>query len=207
MTSKSFPSDLEIARAATAKPLPEIASQMGIGEHLLEPYGSSLAKIRLEAIEELRRSAEGEVRRRHRDHADAARRGQDHDDGRARAGHEAHRQACGHRLAAAVDGPDVRHQGRSGRRWLQPGHPDGPAQPAPHRRLPRRSRPPTTCCRRCSTTTSIRATNSVSTCTTSPGGGCSTSTTGRCATSSSGWAARRTASPARPGSTSRLPPR
>ncbi len=53
MTSSSFPSDLEIARAATAKPLPEIASQMGIGEHLLEPYGSTLAKIRLEAIEEL----------------------------------------------------------------------------------------------------------------------------------------------------------
>ena len=53
MTSNSFPSDLEIARAATAKPLPEIASQMGIGEHLLEPYGSTLAKIRLEAIEEL----------------------------------------------------------------------------------------------------------------------------------------------------------
>ena len=53
MTSMSFPSDLEIARAATAKPLPEIASQMGIGEHLLEPYGSTLAKIRLEAIEEL----------------------------------------------------------------------------------------------------------------------------------------------------------
>src|SRR5688572_16730028 len=53
MTSTSFPSDLEIARAATAKPLTEIASEMGIGEHLLEPYGSSLAKIRLEAIDEL----------------------------------------------------------------------------------------------------------------------------------------------------------
>ena len=49
----SFPTDLEIARAATPKPLLEIASQMGIGEHLLEPHGSSLAKIRLEAIEEL----------------------------------------------------------------------------------------------------------------------------------------------------------
>jgi formate--tetrahydrofolate ligase len=49
----SFPSDLEIARAATPKPLLEIAAQMGIGEHLLEPHGSSLAKIRLEAIEEL----------------------------------------------------------------------------------------------------------------------------------------------------------
>jgi formate--tetrahydrofolate ligase len=31
----------------------EIAGQMGIGEHLLEPHGSSLAKIRLEAIDEL----------------------------------------------------------------------------------------------------------------------------------------------------------
>lgn len=50
----AFPSDLEIARAGKAKPLIEIAAQMGIGEHLLEPYGSSLAKIRLEAIDELK---------------------------------------------------------------------------------------------------------------------------------------------------------
>src|SRR5215207_5806514 len=49
----SFPTDLEIARAATAKPLPEIASMMGIGEHLLEPYGRELAKISLDAIHEL----------------------------------------------------------------------------------------------------------------------------------------------------------
>ncbi len=48
-----FPSDLAIARAATPKPLPEIAAEMGIGEHLLEPYGSSLAKVRLQAIDEL----------------------------------------------------------------------------------------------------------------------------------------------------------
>ena len=49
----AFPSDLAIARAATPKPLPEIAAEMGIGEHLLEPYGSSLAKVRLQAIDEL----------------------------------------------------------------------------------------------------------------------------------------------------------
>ncbi len=49
----SFPTDLEIARAASPKPMAEIASMMGIGEHLLEPYGSDLAKIRLEAIDEL----------------------------------------------------------------------------------------------------------------------------------------------------------
>jgi formate--tetrahydrofolate ligase len=44
---------LEIARQAKLKPLPEIADGMGIGEHLLEPYGDSVAKIKLEAIEEL----------------------------------------------------------------------------------------------------------------------------------------------------------
>src|SRR3712207_147065 len=50
---QTFPSDLEIARQAKLKPLAEIADGMGIGEHLLEPYGDSVAKIKLEAIEEL----------------------------------------------------------------------------------------------------------------------------------------------------------
>ena len=50
----SFPSDLEIARAGKPLPLKEIAQQMGIGEHLLEPYGTSLAKISMDAIEELK---------------------------------------------------------------------------------------------------------------------------------------------------------
>ncbi|HAP76317.1 MAG TPA: formate--tetrahydrofolate ligase [Acidimicrobiaceae bacterium] len=49
----SFPSDLEIARAATLAPLTDIAAQMGIGPHLLEQHGDELAKIRLEAIDEL----------------------------------------------------------------------------------------------------------------------------------------------------------
>jgi len=49
----AFPTDLEIARAATPKPMTEIAAKMGIGEHLLQPYGTDLAKIRLDAIDEL----------------------------------------------------------------------------------------------------------------------------------------------------------
>lgn len=49
----SFPSDLEIARAATLAPLNDIAAKMGIGPHLLEAHGDDLAKIKLEAIEEL----------------------------------------------------------------------------------------------------------------------------------------------------------
>ena len=49
----SFPSDLEIARAAVPKPMHEVAAKMGIGEHLLRPYGTELAKISLDAIDEL----------------------------------------------------------------------------------------------------------------------------------------------------------
>jgi formate--tetrahydrofolate ligase len=48
-----FPSDLDIARAGHLLPLTEIAAQMGIGPHLLEAHGDELAKIRLEAIDEL----------------------------------------------------------------------------------------------------------------------------------------------------------
>ncbi|HET9654960.1 MAG TPA: formate--tetrahydrofolate ligase [Kineosporiaceae bacterium] len=48
-----FPSDLQIAQDASLKPLADIADQLGIGSHLLEPHGESVAKIKLEAIEEL----------------------------------------------------------------------------------------------------------------------------------------------------------
>ena len=46
-----FPTDLEIARKARLLPMPEIAAKMGVGQHLLEPYGHDVAKIKLEAIE------------------------------------------------------------------------------------------------------------------------------------------------------------
>ena len=45
--------DLAIANAATLKPLTDVAAEMGIGEHLLEPYGANVAKIKLAAIDEL----------------------------------------------------------------------------------------------------------------------------------------------------------
>ncbi|HEY6117498.1 MAG TPA: formate--tetrahydrofolate ligase, partial [Candidatus Dormibacteraeota bacterium] len=49
-----FPTDLDIARKAKLKPMPEIAELMGISERLLEPYGHDVAKIKLEAIDELK---------------------------------------------------------------------------------------------------------------------------------------------------------
>src|SRR5215471_17665410 len=49
----TLPSDLDIALAASLKPPADIAGAMGIGWHLLEPYGDSVAKIKLTALDEL----------------------------------------------------------------------------------------------------------------------------------------------------------
>jgi len=49
----AFPSDLDIARGAAFKPLEDVAAEMGIPSHLLEPYGEQVVKIKLAAIEEL----------------------------------------------------------------------------------------------------------------------------------------------------------
>ncbi|HYQ65795.1 formate--tetrahydrofolate ligase [Actinophytocola sp.] len=50
----AFPSDLEIARGAKLKPVEDIAGDMGLPSHLLEPYGRDVMKIGLGAIGELR---------------------------------------------------------------------------------------------------------------------------------------------------------
>jgi formate--tetrahydrofolate ligase len=47
------PGNLEIARSATLKPIEDIANEMGLGSHLLEPYGRDVMKIGLDAVEEL----------------------------------------------------------------------------------------------------------------------------------------------------------
>jgi formate--tetrahydrofolate ligase len=49
----TFPTSLAIARSASLQPIAAIAASMGIGPHLLEPYGPGVAKIKLSAIDEL----------------------------------------------------------------------------------------------------------------------------------------------------------
>ena len=46
----AFPSDLDIAQAATLAPLAEIATQMGLSLEHLEMYGRNVAKIDLDAV-------------------------------------------------------------------------------------------------------------------------------------------------------------
>ena len=45
MTTTSFPSDLEIARAAQLEPIADVAARAGLTEDCLEPYGRYVAKV------------------------------------------------------------------------------------------------------------------------------------------------------------------
>jgi formate--tetrahydrofolate ligase len=51
--TKPFPSDLEIASAATLRPITEIASQMNVSAERLEPYGRDVAKIDLDVLDDI----------------------------------------------------------------------------------------------------------------------------------------------------------
>jgi formate--tetrahydrofolate ligase len=48
-----MPSDLEIARSVTPRPIVDVARELGIRDDEIEPYGSTKAKITLEAITRL----------------------------------------------------------------------------------------------------------------------------------------------------------
>ncbi len=82
------------------------------------------------------RAAAGQVRRRDGHHAHAARRGQDGDGDRARAGAAVCRQAGGHVPARALPGPGVRDQGRGRGRRARAGGAARGRQPPLHRRHP-----------------------------------------------------------------------
>jgi formate--tetrahydrofolate ligase len=45
-----MPSDLEIARSVTPRPIVDVARELGLRDDEIEPYGSTKAKIRIEAI-------------------------------------------------------------------------------------------------------------------------------------------------------------
>jgi formate--tetrahydrofolate ligase len=51
-----FPSDLEIARGVTPKPIGEVAAALGFHDDEVEPYGRTKAKLSIEGIERLERS-------------------------------------------------------------------------------------------------------------------------------------------------------
>jgi formate--tetrahydrofolate ligase len=52
LMSPSLPTDLDIAHAATLRPLAEVASDLGLTEDQLEPWGRDVAKIDLAVLDE-----------------------------------------------------------------------------------------------------------------------------------------------------------
>ena len=46
--------DLRIARSVTLKPIDDVAATLGLGPHVLEPYGRYIAKVHLSALDEIR---------------------------------------------------------------------------------------------------------------------------------------------------------
>ena len=96
---------------------------MGIGEDLLEPYGRYVAKVSLDAVGALA------DRPRARYVVVTAITPTPLGEGKTTTtiglaqGMAPHRQAGHRRHPPVLDGPDVRDQGRRGRRRLQPGRP------------------------------------------------------------------------------------
>ena len=138
----SFPSDLEIARSVTPRPIVDVARDLGLRGDEIEPYGTVKAKVTLAAIERLEAArprgkyvvvtaitptplGEGKTTTTV---------------GLAQGLNRIGKAAVAH--PPAVARPGLRDQGRRRRRRLQPGHPDGGLQPPPDRRRPRDRRGP-----------------------------------------------------------------
>ncbi len=49
----TIPSDLDISRASIPAPMTDVGRELGLDEHLLEPYGRHVAKVSLSALDEL----------------------------------------------------------------------------------------------------------------------------------------------------------
>ena len=130
-------SDIEISQAAKKRLILDVAKErLGIGPENLEPYGHYKAKVSMDYVKSLQDKPNGKLILVTRDHADAGRRGQDHDHGGPDRRAQLHRQEGDAVPARAVARAVIRHQGRRRRRRLCPGRADGGHQPALHRRLP-----------------------------------------------------------------------
>ena len=53
MTAPEMPTDLEIARSAQPRPISDVAADLGVPEEHVERFGRRLAKVSLDAIEEM----------------------------------------------------------------------------------------------------------------------------------------------------------
>ena len=137
---QNVPSDLEIAQAHRLKPIVDIAESVGLSVDDLDLYGKWKAKVHLDVLYRLADRPNGKYVDVTAITPTPLGEGKTVttiglSQGLGYVGQEGH-----HLHPAAVHGPDLRHQGRSRRRRVRPGRPDGGLQPPPDRRHPRRRR-------------------------------------------------------------------
>ena len=135
------PSDIEIAQAATPLPIDQIAAEAGILPDELDLYGKTKAKVHLSIRDRLKNSPNGKyivvtaiTPTPLGEGKTTTTVGLEPGAGRAPG------QESVHVHSPAQPGPHVRHQGRRGRRRLQPDHSDGGVQSPSHRRHSRHHR-------------------------------------------------------------------
>src|SRR5271154_3863675 len=109
--------DLEIARAATMRPIAEIGAKLGIPADALEPYGRFKAKIGLDFVRSVQDRKDGAlVLVTGISPTPAGGRGQDHYARRAWRRAEPYRHQRGDLPARAEPRAEFWHEGRRGRR-------------------------------------------------------------------------------------------
>ena len=132
------PSDIEIAQAAIVRPVAEIAARYGIGAEWLESYGTFKAKVDPAILAKLPTGQRAKYIDVTAITPTPLGEGKTTTTVGLTQGLGAHRARRPSRDPPALDGADLRHQGRGRRRRLQPDRADGRLQPPPHGRHPRR---------------------------------------------------------------------
>ncbi len=135
------PSDIDIAQAATPIPIDQIAAGSGHSPGRTRALRQEQGKGAPRHSRPPEEQSQREIRRDHRNHSHAARGRENHHDRRPEPGaRRASRQESLHLHSPAEPGTHVRHQGRRGRRRIQPDHPDGGVQSPSHGRYSRHHR-------------------------------------------------------------------
>ena len=137
MATTKMPSSLEIAQAATLRPIAELAAEIGLEDDEVDLYGRYKAKVDLSVLERLADRPNGKLIGVTAITPTKAGEGKTTTAVGPDAGAREDRQEPGALPARGVARPRVRDQGRRGRRGLLAGRADGGPEPPLHRRHPR----------------------------------------------------------------------
>ena len=133
-TMTTMPSSLEIAQAATLRPILDVAADAGLLAEEVEPYGRYKAKVDLSVIERLADRPDAKLINVTAITPTPAGEGKTTTSVVADAGARCARPEARPLPARGIAWPSVRGKGRRRRRWLRAGRAHGGPEPPLHRR-------------------------------------------------------------------------